>query len=90
MRPVLAILLVGLLVGGLAAPAGAQPVPPPVDEFVPIDQLPPGDQLPGAPLLVIAYSVVWVLAIGYLWSIWRRLSTVEREVADLARRVGEE
>jgi len=50
---------------------------------------PPEDQLPAAPLLVAAYSVVWALAIGYLWTIWRRLGTVEQELADVSRRVSD-
>jgi len=55
------------------------------EEFVPIDELPPEDQLPAAPLLVAAYAVAWVAVFGYLWSIWRRLDRVERELAEVAR-----
>jgi CcmD family protein len=50
------------------------------DEFVPISQLPPQDQLPAAPLLVTAYAFVWVALFGYLVSVARRLSKVQREV----------
>jgi CcmD family protein len=39
--------------------------------------------------LAAAYIVVWVLAIGYLWTIWRRLGSVEKELAEALRRVGE-
>ena len=67
----------------------AQPPEAAQDGFVPMGDIPPEDQLPAAPLLVAAYSVVWALAIGYLWTIWRRLGTVERELADVARRIGE-
>ena len=59
------------------------------DEFVPMGDIPPEDQLPSAPLLVAAYSVVWAIAIGYLWTIWRRLGTVERELADVSRRISD-
>ncbi|MBU23145.1 MAG: hypothetical protein CL476_08615 [Acidobacteria bacterium] len=59
------------------------------DEFVPIDELPPEDQLPAAPLLVAAYAFAWVAIFGYLWSIWRRLTKVEQELAELARRAAE-
>ncbi len=55
------------------------------EEFVPIDELPPEDQLPAAPLLVAAYAVAWAAVFGYLWSIWRRLDRVERELAEVAR-----
>jgi len=54
-----------------------------VDEFVPISELPPEDQLPAAPLLVSAYACV-VLALGiYVWSVGRRLSTVQQEIKRL-------
>ena len=56
------------------------------DEFVPIDQLDVEDQLPAAPLLVAAYAFAWVAMFVYLWSIWRRLARVERELASLANR----
>jgi CcmD family protein len=78
-----------------AAPAGdgatsqqpqAQPQsepPKPTDEFVPISQLPPQDQLPAAPLLVTAYAFVWIALFGYLVSVGRRLTKVQREVERL-------
>ena len=59
------------------------------DGFVPMGDIPPEDQLPAAPLLVTAYAVVWALAFGYLWSIWRRLGAVEAELADVSRKVAE-
>ena len=55
-------------------------------EFVPISELPPGDQLPAAPLLIIAYAFVWLALMFYLWTIWRRLGKVEREMRTLAER----
>ena len=66
---------------GLAAESGQ-----PQEEFVPLDQVPPGDQLPAAPLLIAAYAIVWLVIFGYLWSIWRRLSAVERDMHELSRR----
>jgi CcmD family protein len=66
--------------------AGQQPQPEPpkqTDEFVPISQLPPQDQLPAAPLLVTAYSFVWLALFGYLVSVAQRLSKVQREVERL-------
>lgn len=61
---------------------------PQQDEFVPLEEVPPEDQLPAAPLLVTAYAIIWVLVLAYLWSIWRRMSTVEKELGDLSRRAG--
>jgi CcmD family protein len=81
-----------LAAAGAAGPAslGAQQQPPPKpaqEEFVPIDQLPPGDQLPAARFLITAYSVAWLLVAAYLFSIWQRLGRVEREIADVSRRI---
>jgi len=68
--------------------ASQQPQPQPgapaaTDEFVPISQLPPQDQLPAAPLLVTAYSFVWLALFGYLVSVAQRLAKVKREVERL-------
>ena len=60
---------------------------PAQDEFVPIDELPPEDQLPAAPLLIAAYAFAWIALLIYIWSLWRRLGLVERELADVARRI---
>jgi len=85
--------LVGVVVVGLVlAPlhvAEAAVGQPAQDEFIPLESVPPEDQLPAAPLLVAAYALLWIAVVGYLWSIWRRLMTVERELADLSRRTGE-
>jgi CcmD family protein len=64
--------------------AAQQPQPPkPQDEFVPVSQLPAQDQLPAAPLLVTAYAFVWVALFGYVVSVARRLTKVQREVERL-------
>jgi CcmD family protein len=93
-RSVWRVLLVWLLLA--AGPAwhtvvdAQQPPPrpkPAEDEFVPIDQLPPGEQLPAAPLLIAAYSVAWLAVAGYLFSIWRRLDRVDRDIAEAGRRL---
>jgi CcmD family protein len=78
------VLLVVLALG--TVPAAAQPAPAaPPQEFVPVSSLPPVDQLPAAPLLIGAYAFVWVALLVYVWSLWRRLDRVERELADLRR-----
>jgi CcmD family protein len=79
----------GLLATLATAPSLAmrqQPREPPAG-FVPADSLPAREQLPAAPLVISAYAVAWVLVFGYLWSIWQRLGRVERELADVSRRV---
>jgi CcmD family protein len=74
-----------LMLVSLGAPALAQPPAPPEqqDEFVPIDQLPPQDQLPAAPLLIAAYAFVMLALFGYVVSVARRLTTVQRELERL-------
>lgn len=85
------VLLIAALAPARLAAQPARPQQPPAQqsEFVPVDQLPQADQLPAAPLLVAAYAVAWVAIFIYLFSIWRRLQKVEKELGDVARRVGE-
>ena len=71
----------------IAAPAvtfAAQPQPP--KEFVPVDDVPPGEQIPAINLVATAYGFVWVMVLGYVWSIARRLKTVESELVELESR----
>ena len=81
-----------VLAGGLLpAAAAVQPQTPPAaqSEFVPIDELEPQEQLPAAPLVIAAYAVAWLAIFVYLWSIWRRLQKVDRELSEVSRRVTE-
>ena len=78
------ILLLTLCLGGSAT--AAQPPTTP-DGFVPASSLPNQEQLPAAPLVIGAYSIVWLLVFGYLWSIWNRIGRVERDLADVTRRI---
>ena len=76
------------LVCVFVVPALAMQQPPsPPDGFVPASSVPGQEQLPAAPLVIVAYAVVWLLALGYLWSIWSRLARAERELADVSRRL---
>ena len=73
----------------------AQPEQRGGDGFEPVANLPPvaHEQLPAAPLVMTAYAFVWALVFGYLWTIWRRLGAIEREMRGLASRaehVGEQ
>jgi CcmD family protein len=84
-----ALLLFVACVAGVPAAAWGQPPPSPAQEgFVPIDQLQPKEQLPAAPLVMAAYAVAWLVIFGYVWTIWRRLSRVEQEIASVSQRVG--
>ena len=69
---------------GMSALAWAQPGQ---SEFVPVNQLPATEQLPAAPLLIAAYVFVWAAMLAYVWSIWRRLGKVERDISELSQLV---
>jgi CcmD family protein len=85
------VLLVAIALCSVAVASARQQPPPSAAQegFVPVDQLPkPQDTMPAAPLVATAYAFVWVMLFGYVVSIWRRLSTVERELESVSRRIG--
>ena len=65
---------------GQQTPAASQ------DRWVSIDQLPPGEQWPAAPFFVGAYSVIWLIAMFYIWRVWRRVIRLEGDVQVLRTR----
>ena len=71
----------------VVVPTVASAQPPAQEGFVPVEQLPGQEQMPAAPLVAAAYGVAWAAVLIYLFSIWRRLGTVEREMAEVSRRV---
>jgi CcmD family protein len=85
------VLIAAFIAGalGMAGDVAAQPPKTPAAQegYVPADQLPPGDSLPAAPLLIAAYAVAWLAVFGYLWSVWQRLSRVERDLGEVSRRI---
>lgn len=87
LRLVLLALFVSLVL--VQTTFAVQPLETAQDEFVPMDEIPAEEQLPAAPLLVTAYAAVWAIAIGYLWTIGRRLGALEREIMDISRRVAD-
>jgi CcmD family protein len=83
------LVVVAVMLLAPAIPSALQQ-PAPQDakqEYVPVDPTEEQEQLPAAPLVMGAYAVVWVAVVLYLWSIWRRLSRVERELAQVSRRI---
>ena len=76
---------------GAAAPVLTAAQPPSTtaaqDEFVPMSEVPESEKLPAAPLVIGAYAFIWLAALAYLGSIWRRLGAVDREIAQLRRDV---
>ena len=69
-----------------AAPALAQQ---PQGEFVPLRDVPRSEQIPAAPFVFIAYAIVWLFVLFYVWTLWRRQGTVEKELQDLQHKMGE-
>lgn len=77
-----------LLITAAPALVLAQQTPASQDGFVPVDQL--GDvkeELPATPLVAAAYGIAWALVLFYVWSVWRRLNHVERELSEVNRRL---
>ena len=72
---------------GLASLAAEQPPPKPApqDEYVPIDQLPPEEELPAAPMVVAAYTFIWIAFLVYMFSLVRRVRAVEADLKTLER-----
>ena len=74
--------------GATQAPAVQTPPQEPTDQFMPVKTLPAQEQLPAATLVMTAYGFVWAALLAYVWTIWRRLMKVEREMHDLSARIG--
>ncbi len=55
-------------------------------EYVPLKDLPATENIPAAPFLIAAYGFVWIAAMFYLWTVWRRLNRVETEMRALAQK----
>jgi CcmD family protein len=55
--------------------------------YVPVKNLPAAEQLPAAPLVIGAYVFIWIGVMAYLWTIWRRLAAVDRELALLRQTI---
>ena len=81
------VMALAVLVGGASIHAQQRPPGGAPDGFVPVENLPQQEQLPAAPLVMGAYAVAWVAVFGYLWSIWRRLGSVEHDILEVSRRV---
>jgi CcmD family protein len=88
MRSLAAAILCATALAVSASTVLAQPPPGSApDGFVPVENLGTQEKIPAAPLVMGAYAIAWIAVFGYMWSIWRRLGRVERELADVSRRV---
>jgi CcmD family protein len=63
----------------------AQPKPSP-DEFVPVTEVPESERFPAVRLVATAYGFIWVVLLGYVWTVGKRLKAVESELDELRRR----
>jgi len=74
------MMLAGPVVLAAQAPAAQ-------DEFVPVA---PGElgqeQLPATPLVFGAYAFVWIVLMTYVFLTWRRMTRLERDLADVRAR----
>jgi CcmD family protein len=88
-RVLAALAVVVVLVIGSASSMAAQPpgTTAAQDEFKPVDESKMQEHVPAAPILMTGYAVAWVAIFGYVWSLWTRLSRVEREIAEVSRRI---
>jgi CcmD family protein len=55
--------------------------------YVPVKDLPAAEQLPATPLVLGAYAVIWIGVFVYVWSVSRRLASVDRELSALRRMI---
>ena len=90
MKPIARLLLIVITLFA-AAPLAAQQQPPPKpsaqDAFVPVDApMNQQETIPAQRLVGIAYGLIWVMLLGYVWSVRSRLARVEREMEALGRR----
>ena len=89
-RYAMLILFVLMLGVPAFAQSSAQPPPKPAaqDEFLPVTGAPANQEtIPAARLVGIAYGFIWVVLLAYVWSVRSRLSTVEREIEAVSKRV---
>src|SRR5262249_12578620 len=92
------VLMCGVSVAGQAQPQTQPPAqtkegqkPAAQDEFVPVDKPTNAqDTIPAPRRGQIAYGFIWVVLLGYVWSVRSRLSSVERELQTVSKRVGTE
>jgi CcmD family protein len=97
-RWIVAVSLIGAASAGVLAqgPAPSTQTPAvqaspqePPDQFVPVKSIQQQGQLSAPTLLISAYAFVWAALFVYVWTIWRRMRKIEREIQHLASRVGD-
>ena len=56
------------------------------NQFVPAESV-QHQEIPSGPLLYTAYAFVWAAVLVYAFVLWRRIGRVERELAEVSRKV---
>ena len=56
-------------------------------EFQPVTEIPASEQMPSAPLVIAAYAFVWLAFVVYVWTMWRKLGKVEKELQTLSAQI---
>mgnify|MGYP003378311309 FL=1 len=51
-----------------------------------MEEVPPEEQIPAINLVAAAYGFVWVVVVGYVWSLGRRLQKAGADLAALEQR----
>jgi hypothetical protein len=69
------------------AGAGAAPADPGFQPLAPGESAGPPDGLPAPRLVTIAYTLIWVAVVAFLFSLWRRHRRLGDEVAALRARL---
>jgi CcmD family protein len=86
-RRLFVLVIAAVLMLALPVLAAQPPTAAAQDGFVPVSRTAQQETIPAARLVVSAYGFVWVMLLGYLWSIWSRLGKVERELQAVSRRI---
>ena len=86
-RVIRALICTAMLALPTVASAQSQPPPrpPAQEEFVPLSEIPQDQQIPAFRLVAAAYAFVWVVLIGYVWSVAKRLQKVEADLTSLSK-----
>lgn len=76
---------VALTCGLLALSWGVSAQQAASDGFKPFDENAPRETLPAAPLVFVAYALAWVALAFYAFTLFRKVSKLETDLAQLRR-----